>query len=175
MRGPAVEWRGLWGALGVLAGVFGMLVLPLLADATVAEPAVLVRAGDEALLRSADGAGSARVDLSPLAGFRQAASQPPDSVSAAQGGASCTVELKTGVVDPAVTFARIGRLYALQGRPVTPVGELRTANGLTGLAGEFDGGTLVLLGGPGPVVTVSARGLSAPVLRGLLDGVVVQP
>ncbi|GAA2796780.1 hypothetical protein [Crossiella cryophila] len=173
-RGPGFEWRGLWGALGLLAGVFGMLVLPLLADAVLVEPTVTVRAGDTVDLRS-DGAGNARLDLSPLAGFRQPSSTPQDSFSAGQDQAGVTVELKTGVLDPAVTFARIARLYELQGRPITPLGELRTATGLTGLAGEFGGGTLVLLGGPGPVVTVSAQGLGAPVLRRLLDGVVIEP
>lgn len=174
MGGPGFEWRGVWGALGVLAGVFGMLFLPLLADAVVAQPVVTVRDGDVVTLRAGD-AGGARVDLGQLAGLRRPATLPPDSVSAGGDGVSVSVELKTGVVEPAVTFARLERLYDLRGRPVSEVSRIRTATGLAGFAGRFGAaGTLVLLGGPGTAVSVSAEGLADPALRALLAGVVIE-
>ncbi|MBP2476227.1 hypothetical protein JOF53_005099 [Crossiella equi] len=175
VRGPGFEWRGLWGALAVLAGVGAMLVLPLLASVRLATPVVPVRTGEVVTLRGEEG--GATVDLTALAGWTRPASHAPDAVSAVQGRASVSIELKTGVIDPRVTFNRISRLYALQDRPVTPSGEFRTDTGTPGIDGGYrtpaGTGVLVLLGGPGAVVTVSAENLPPVELRRLLDGVVI--
>ncbi len=133
-----LERRGQVGALVVLAVVLLYLLVPKAVNAHVHGAETTVEAGDHFML-DAIGDGSAKLDLSALAGWTLPPSASDDSVLVTRGDAKVSMRLVGNVRNPALAFDRLPRVLRLSDPKATwsRTGEFRGHRGLTGYRGEF--------------------------------------
>jgi len=136
-----LERRGWFGALAVLAVVLVYLLVPSAVNAHVADPARVLDTGDSAQL-DAPGDESAKLDLSPLAGWTRRVTASSDTLVAIRGQSRVSLRLVTGIEDQAVAFDRLPRVLRMSSWSAhwSRTGEFRTGRGLTGYRGDFSTG-----------------------------------